>query len=114
MVNSNDCACTNVMNGGDGGGIGAAGKGESSDNVDDNSDVISDPCADWLPPALRIPLMKSRGLASDLDALWRGVDALVELLGMENHLVHRHRGDKLQPYVCAGSREVGHVARQLA
>lgn len=102
------------MNGDDGGGNGAAGDGESSGDVDDNNDVISNPCADWLLPALRTPLMKCRGLASDLDALWRGVDTLVELLEMENHLVHRHRGDKLQPYVCAGSQEVGHVARQLA
>ena len=43
------------MNGGDGGGISAAGDGESSDDVDDNSGVISDPCADLLPPVLRTP-----------------------------------------------------------
>lgn len=41
--------------------------------------------------------MKSQGLASDLDAPWRGVDVCsLELLGMENHLAYRHRGDKLR------------------
>lgn len=47
------------MNGDDGGGNGAAGDGESSGDVDDNNDVISNPCADWLLLALRTPLMKS-------------------------------------------------------